>query len=79
MDKDIVDGILFVQTAFEEVGKEQAREQWLVQLPWMSKGNYVSCRDYYYQLHPEKIKELGNKSSEEILAESEEILRKMNM
>lgn len=77
MQKNVVDGVLFLNEMSEKYEMEAVREQWLAQLPFMGKDNYVSLQDYYYRLHPEKIKEISNKSKEEMLKESEEILAKV--
>lgn len=77
MQKDVVGGILLLNEVTKQRNMELAREQWLTFLPYMSQSNYVSCEDYYYRLHPEQIKAISNKSKEEMLKESEEILAKL--
>jgi hypothetical protein len=73
----VVDGVLFLNKMHEKYELEAIREQWLVNLPFMSKDNFISLEDYYYGVHPEKLKDICNKTNEEILKESEEILAKV--
>lgn len=74
----MVDGVLFLNEVIKQRNMELAREQWLTFLPNMDRNNYMSCEEYYYKLHPEQMKVLSNKSNEEILKESEEILKKID-
>lgn len=58
--------------AAEQRRREEIRQEWLAQLPWMGKDNFVSFEDYYAQ---RVVKPLDGprRSKEELLAEAKRI------
>lgn len=55
--------------AAEQRRREEIRQEWIAQMPWMGKDNFVSFEDYYAQ---RVVKPLDGprKSKEELLAEA---------
>lgn len=58
--------------AAEQRRREEIRQEWIAQLPWMGNDNFVSFDDYYAQ---RVVKPLTGprKSKEELLADAQRI------
>jgi len=69
-------GLRMVAKAAEERRKEYARQEWLAQLPWMTKDTFKSFEEFYQERTLRARAPLIKRSREEILAEVEAIRRK---
>lgn len=72
LDGDI--GLGLIIKAMEQERDERIFQQWVVQLPWMGKENYISLADYKNKLTGANI---DRRSVAEIMAELDEVERQL--
>lgn len=72
LSMDLYEGILFYNKAKEKDTEDKLFSMWVQLYPRMNKDSFVSWGDYYTQCTKKSI---TNKSNEDILKESEEILK----
>ena len=70
---EVLDFLLFLQKAKEKELEEQIRQQWIIQLPHMTKDNYVSFSDYYDRVTGRNI---DTRPADAIIKEIEELHRR---
>lgn len=74
MDKGVIDGIEFINQAIKQSQIDRIRDQWTVQLPLMTKDNFVPFEDYKKRFICDPV---TLKSDIEILAEARAIEKKL--
>lgn len=76
MQKDVIDGILFINEAIKQNEIDHIRQQWTAQLPFMDKETFISFSDYKAKFISEPI---SQKSDAEILREAREIEQRLKV
>ena len=74
MQKDVISGILFINEAIKQNEIDHIRQQWVAQLPYMSKDTYISFEEYKSKFICEPVTQ---KSNAEILKEAREIEQRL--
>ena len=74
MQTDIQTGLSLIFKAMEKTREERLFQQWVVQLPWMGKENFVSFADYKDRVTGANI---DRRSVAEIMAELDEVEREL--
>lgn len=67
---EVLDFLLFLQKAREKELEEQIRQQWTIQLPHMTKENYISFNDYFDRVTGRNI---DTRPADAIIKEIEEL------
>lgn len=74
MQTDIKTGLSLILKAMEKERDERIFQQWVAQLPWMGRDNFVSFADYKDKLTGANI---DRRSVAEIEADLEEVERQL--
>ena len=67
-------GLSLILKAMEKTREERLFQQWVVQLPWMDKENFVSFADYKDRVTGANI---DRRSVAEIMADLDEVEREL--
>ncbi|EDT16295.1 hypothetical protein [Clostridium perfringens] len=79
LDLEIIEGIEFINKAYEKEIEDKVWEKWLIDYRYMSKDNFISFEEYKEHIISKNINVESTLSKEEILKEVEEIERKISL
>lgn len=79
LDLEILEGIEFINKAYEKETEDKVWEKWLIDYRYMSKDNFISFEEYKKHIISKNINTESILSKEEILKEVEEIERKISL